>query len=167
MLDSKAVMKEAVEHMRTKFTMDQLMENCFADGIPLTNHQAREITALAERTIDLGGFYTMGQLQDNRGTAFCFYNTVGEVVQSIVLNLPNISKDRKIPSRNWLVTFFEHIGYHNQRLEVKYMESLIESHIRDGGSWESSMAGDSIHFVFRMNNRIKSRYDFYRESLSQ
>jgi hypothetical protein len=167
MLDSKAVVKEALEHMRTPFTMDQLMDNCFADGIPITNHQARAITEIADDVIRKGGFYTMAQLQDNRGTNFQFYNVVGEVVNTITLNLPNIAKDRKIPTRNWLVSLFSHIGYHNKRLEVKYMEQLIESHVRDGGSWSSSMSGDAVYFVFRMNERVKARYEFHREDLTQ
>ena len=167
MLDSKAVVKEAFEHMRVPFTMEQLMDNCFADGIPITNHQARAITEIAKDVICKGGFYTMAQLQDNRGTNFQFYNVLGEVVNTITLNLPNIAKDRKIPKRTWLEDLFGHIGYHNQRLEIKFLESLLESHIRDGGSWSSSLNDNTVFFVLRMNEHVKARFEFHREDLSQ
>lgn len=167
MLDSKAVVKEALEHLRTKFTMDQLIDNCFADRIPITNHQAREMAKLCEQTIDRGGFYTMAQLQDNKGTAFCFYNVLGEVVSSVVIHQPNIASNRKIPTRAWLENAFSIIEYHNQRLEVKYMENLIESHIRDGGSWESSVNATTLYFTLRMNDKVKARYEFHKEDLAQ
>lgn len=167
MLDSKAVVKETLYHLRTKFTMEQLMENLFADRIPITNHQARQMEALCDQTIDRGGFYTMAQLHENIGTAFCFYNAKGEVVKSIILKQPNIADDRKIPKRAWLEDQFSHIGYHNQRLEVKFLESLLESHIRDGGSWSSSKDENTIYFVLRMNEHVKARFEFHREDLSQ
>ena len=167
MLDSKAVVKEALDHLRTKFSMAQLMENLFADRIPITNHQARQMETLCARTVDAGGFYTMAQLQDNKGTAFCFYNVLGEVVQSVVFNQPNIANDRNIPKRAWLVDLFSQIGYHNQRLEIKFLESLLESHIRDGGSWSSSLNDNTVFFVLRMNEHVKARFEFHREDLSQ
>lgn len=167
MLDPKAVMKETIEHLRTKFTIDQLMENCYADGIPLTNHQAREIVRISDHTIDAGGFYIMNQLVDNTGTSFMFYNAKGELVQSIILRLPNIAKDRKIPSLKWLTNLFSHIDYHDERIEIKLTHKLIESHIRDGGTWTSAINGNTVIFIFKMNGKVKSHLEFHKEDLSQ
>jgi hypothetical protein len=167
MSDFKAVVKEAIHHMTQPISIDQLMQNCFADGIPLTKHQARALVALVDDTLAKKGFYTMAQKANGKGTVFCFYNAEGDMIDVVSLNVPEISKERKIPTRKWLEDFFEHIGYHKDRLEVKFTAKLLESHIRDGGSWTSAMNGDTIIFVLKMANRVKTHIEYHREDLTQ
>lgn len=167
MSDFKAVINEAIHHMTQPISIDQLMQNCFADGIPLTKHQSRALVTLVEDTLAKKGFYTMAQKAGGKGTVFCFYDAQGDIVDVVSLNVPEISKERKIPTRSWLQAFFSHIDYAKDRLEIKQMEKYIDSHVRDGGSWESSLSGDAIYFTFKMNNKVKSTYAFYREDLTQ
>lgn len=161
------IVVESLGAMTTPIDVGLLIESSFADGIPLTLHQARAVHELSVKTVDNGGFYTMNQLAEDKGTVFLFFNAEGKVEETIVLNQPNIAKDRKIPSLKWMTTFFEYIDYAPDRKEIKAIHTLLESHIRDGGSWEPTMNSESIKFVLRMNGHTKARYEFYREVLGK
>lgn len=167
MSDLNAAMDEALFRLTEPVDMGVLIQKCFEDGIPLTNHQARAIEIMSIETTKKGGFYTLANMTNGEGSVFIFYNKEGDILHNVVLNFPNASPDRKIPRRQWLKNFFEHIDYAPDRLEIKMMFRLIESHVRDGGSWTSSMSGNSIHFVLRMNDKVKSRFDFHKEDLSK
>lgn len=161
------VMDDALFRLTVPLDMGVLIQKCFEDGIPLTNHQARAIELLAKETTDKGGFYTLANRAGGQGSVFIFYNKEGDITENVVLNFPNVSVERKIPSRQWLKDFFSYIGYAPDRLEIKMMFKLIDSHVRDGGSWTSSVGGNTIYFVLRMNEYVKSRYEFHKEDLTK
>lgn len=160
------VVVEALSAMTAPIGMGELLEACHQDGIPLTNHQAREIERISRECIDLNGFYTMNNKLFGKGTVFTFYTVDGLVTHNINLTLPEIDPTRKIPSRNLVMHWFNDIGYHNDRIEIKLMHDLIESHIRDGGSYERFNNHRTLSFTLRMNGRVKSRYEFFPEDLS-
>lgn len=160
------VIVDALGAMTTPIEMGQLLEACYADGIPLTNHQAREIERISRECIDRGGFYTMNNKLHDAGTVFTFYTVDGLVRDNIVLNFPNVSPDRKIPTLGIVKLWFKVLGYHDDRIEIKTMHQLIESHIRDGGSFERFNNQRILSLTFRMNDRVKSRYEFYPEDLT-
>lgn len=160
------VMVEALGAMTTVIDMGQLLEACHQDGIPLTNHQAREIEKISRECIDLKGFYTMNNKLFGKGTVFTFYTEEGLVTHNINLTLPEIDPTRKIPSRAIVQHWFEGLGYHAKRIEIDTMHKLIESHIRDGGSYDRFNNHRVLTFTLRMNGKVKSRYEFFPEDLS-
>jgi hypothetical protein len=160
------VIVEALGAMTTPIEMGILLQASYEDGIPLTNHQAREIARISEKCIQIDGFYTMNNMTDGKGTVFTFFNREGLILSTIILNFPNVAVERKIPSLRDVKTWFNYIGYHNERIEIKMLQTLIESHIRDGGSFNHFITSNALTFTLRMNGHVKSRYEFMREDLS-
>lgn len=167
MSDINKVMDEALHRMTKVIDLDQLMKASYEDRMPLTKHQAQMIHDLSVETVAANGFYTLANLTDGLGSLFVFYNATGDVNKVIKLNFPMISKDRKLPKRKWLKDLFEHIGYRNDRIEIKYVYLMIESHIRDGGTWAATMNDSTITFVLKMNGLTKQYLEFHKEDLSQ
>lgn len=161
------VIVEALGAITKVLGVDELMFHSYADGIPLTQHQASAINRMTMETVANRGFYTMVNKTRGRGTVFTFYDRDGEVTDCVNLNFPMISPDRRIPSVAVIQEHFRKVGYGPDRLEVKLIPKLIESHIRDGGIWQVQSDDQLLSFTLRMNDRVKARYDFYREDLTK
>lgn len=160
---------DALEPMTTVIPMDQLMEASFQDGIPITNHQAREIENISRQVTESGGFYIMNNIVKNyefTGTVFTFFNDKSEVVKLITLNFPHVAANRKIPKRSVVNAWFDYIGYNSERIERKIVHKLIDSHVRDGGTFERRNSDQHISITLLMNGQVKTRLEFFREDLS-
>lgn len=160
------VIVEALGAMTTPIEMGILLEASYEDGIPLTNHQAREIARISEECVAAKGFYTMCNMIHGRGTVFTFYNQDALITHNVILNFPDVAEDRKIPSLDTVRSWFDGIWYHKDRMEIMMMWELINSHIRDGGHYDHFINSQVLTFTFRMNDKVKSRYEFHREDLS-
>lgn len=166
MLAKHDVIVDVLGAMTAVIEMGELLEASYEDGIPLTNHQAREISRISEECIKADGFYTMNNMIHGRGTVFTFYTRDGLITHNIILNFPDVAEDRKIPSLATVRSWFDGIWYHKDRMEIKMMYDLIGSHIRDGGHYDHFINSQVLSFTFRMNDKVKSRYEFHREDLS-
>lgn len=160
---SEQVMTDTLSACREQFTAEELFQNTLADGVPVPFHQCKQLARVAQECIDRGGFYNILSRGVDQGSLLTFFNNQGDLTNAIALNRPEISKDRKIPKLNWLKQFFANIGYDKDRIEIKYIQRIIESHIRDGGSWTSTMNDQTIVFTLKMNGKVKSHLEFHRE----
>lgn len=160
---SAQVMSDTLSACRDPFTADELFQNCAGDKIPVTYHQCKQLAELATHCIERGGFYNILSRGVDQGSLLTFFNNQGDLTNAITLNRPEISRDRKIPKLNWLKQHFANIGWAADRIEIKYIHRMIESHIRDGGSWESTFNDQCIVFTLMMRGQIKSHMEFRRE----
>lgn len=157
------VMSDTLSACRDPFTADELFQNCAGDKIPVTYHQCKQLAEVAQKCIDGGGFYNILSRGYGEGSLLTFFNNQGDLTNAIALNRPEVSKDRKIPKLNWLKQYFTNIGYAPDRVEIKYIQRIIESHIRDGGSWTTTVNDKTIVFILKMHDKVKSHMEFHRE----
>lgn len=160
-----AVIEETLAACREPVTADELFQSCAADGIPVTYHQCKVIAKLSVECITKGGWYNILQLAGG-GNVINFFNQEGDVTENIRLRAPDISRDRKIPKLNWMRDLFAQIGYDSDRIEIKYIHRIIESHIRDGGTWTPACNDRTIVFILKMNGSVKSHHEFHREDVN-
>lgn len=160
---SEQIISDTLSACREPFTADELFQNCAADKIPVPYHQCKVLAELSHDTINKGGFYNILTRKDG-GNVLTFFNNQGELLNAIVLNRPEIAKDRKIPKLNWLKQYFANIGYAKDRIEIKYIHRVIESHIRDGGSWTTALNDTTLVFILKMHGQVKSHLEFRRET---
>lgn len=159
------VIEDTLTPCRTPLTATELFQSCAADGLPVTYHQCKQIAKLSEECIRDGGWYNILSIADGNGNVVNFFNSEGELLQNYRLRRPEISRDRKIPTLNWLRDVFEKYGYDKDRLEVKYIHRIIDSHIRDGGSWTPLLNDHCFVVDLKMNGVIKGHFEFHRENL--
>lgn len=164
---SNQVIEDTLSACREAFTADELFQNCAADKIHVTYHQCKELAKLSEECIARGGFYNILSRGEGQGSVLTFFNNKGDLTSAVALNQPAIAKDRKIPKLNWLKQYFRNIGYDQDRVEIKYIHRIIESHIRDGGSWLTTMNNHTIVFTLKMNGAVKSHMEFHREQTGE
>lgn len=160
---SKEIIEDTLAVCRESLTADELFQNCAADGLPVSYHQCKVIAELSEKCIGNGGFYNILSRPEGQGNVLTFFNNKGELTENIIIRKPEESRERKIPKLNWLKQFFANIGYNKDRIEIKYIQRIIESHIRDGGTWSGSFNDNSIMFILKMNGSIKAHMEFRRE----
>ncbi len=159
---TEQTISDTLSACREPFTADELFQNCAADKIPVPYHQCKVLAEVSRDTIANGGFYNILTRKEG-GNVLTFFNNQGELLNAIVLNKPDISKDRKIPKLNWLKRYFTNIGYDKDRIEIKYIQRIIESHIRDGGSWSTTFNDETLLFVLKIHGQVKSHLEFHRE----
>lgn len=167
---TKEIVVDSLTAMTVKIDPGMLQDNCFADGVPLPRHQALRVCDYIDRTIDEGGFYLMNQLAvspegEGGGTIFTLFNKDGDVTNTIRLNFPQIRADRKLPNKTWLKNLMAQYGYNDTSSKRIYL--IIESHIRDGGSWTVRINDNNFEFVLRMNDQIKARHEFFKEDITE
>lgn len=160
---SAQVMSDTLSACRDPFTADELFQNCAGDKIPVSYHQCKQLAEIAEKCISRGGFYNILSRGADQGSVLTFFNNQGDLTNAISLNRPEISRDRKIPKLNWLKRYFGNIGWAADRIEIKYIQRIIESHIRDGGSWETTFNDNTVIFILKMRGQVKSHMEFHRE----
>lgn len=165
MTDLKSVIDDTLAPCRDPLTPDELFQSCAQDGIPVTYHQCKTIADLSSKCIKSGGWYNILQLAGG-GNVVNFFDKEGNVTENIRLRQPEIAKDRKIPKLNWLKEYFKTIGYDGTRIEIKYIHRIIESHIRDGGSWNTACNDRTLIFVLKYNKQVKAHFEFHREDLN-
>lgn len=160
---TQEIIDDTLVACRQPVTADELFQNCKADGIPVSYHHCKTIASVSEECINQGGFYNILSRANDQGNVLNFFDNKGELTQSFVIRRPEISRDRKIPKLNWLKQFFFNIGYSADRIEIKYIHRIIESHIRDGGTWLPTFNDKMIIIVLKMNGQVKTHLEFHRE----
>jgi len=161
---SEQIIADTLSACREPFTADELFQNCAADQIPVSYHQCKELAKISHKCIENGGFYNILSRIDGGGNVLTFFNNQGDLTNAVTLNRPEISKERKIPKLNWLKQHFANIGYDKDRIEIKYVHRIIESHIRDGGTWTTALNDTSIVFILKMHGQVKSHMEFHKET---
>jgi len=142
---------------------DDLFQSCAEDGIPVSYHQAQGVERISRECVENDGFYTMVSKTKEAGYVFSFFDTRGELTNTININMPVIAKNRKIPKLNWLKQLFINIGYAADHITIKYMHRIVESHIRDGGTWNITFNDDTVVIILKMNDVVKGHYEFHEE----
>lgn len=160
---TEQTISDTLSACREPFTADELFQNCAADKIPVPYHQCKVLAEISRETISRGGFYNILTRKDG-GNVLTFFNSQGELLNAVALNKPEIAKDRKIPKLTWLKRYFGNIGYAPDRIEIKYIQRIIESHIRDGGSWTTALNDNTVIFVLKIHGQVKSHMEFHREA---
>lgn len=161
---TKETIKETLAVCKSVISADDLFQSCAYDNIPIGYHQAEGLEALSRKVIEAGGFYIMLAKAEDKGYTFNFFDVSGELTDVVNINMPEISKDRKIPKLNWLKSaFVQTLNYPEDHIEIKYMHRIIDNHIRNGGTWQLTLNDDTIIITLKMNGLIKGHYEFHNE----
>lgn len=158
-------MDSPLDKYTTPLNADEFQAALFADRFPVSYHDCENIAKLTEETCRWDGYFTIGLVKGNKTYVINAYNKNNEMLANYVINQPEISKDRKIPSFDWVANRFYGIGYKPGCLEIKQTHKQIESHLRDGGSYEYFTSGGCVRFDLKIRGQIKASLIFYKEEL--
>lgn len=157
-------METPLEKHTKALTADALHTALFQDGFPVTYHDCELIAKITEDVCTGDGFYTMGEMADDKGHVVTAYDSKGFVKANFVINRPEISPQRKIPTLRYIRNRFTIIGYLPNDPIIRETHRQIERHIRDGGTWELFSGLGSVSIELSNRNKVKSRVTHYSES---
>lgn len=160
---TKETIEETLAVCRSIILADDLFQSCAQDDLPVSYHQAQGVEAMSRECIEAGGFYIMLPKANDKGHLINFFDNQGNFTKGINVTRPEVSKDRKIPKLNWMKQLFASIGYAPDSVQIKLTHKLVESHLRDGGSWNVTVNDDTIVIILKMNDIIKAHYEFHEE----
>lgn len=150
----------------TPLDPDQFQKALFQDGFPVPYASCEDVSKVADEAIKAGGYYTIDIIANGKGYVVQAFDNEGLVIANYVINRPEESDFRRIPTFPWLRHKFKCIGYDFKDKIIRQTHKLIESHIRDGGTWEYKDSPTGFHIELRILGQLKISQSFYKIELT-